>query len=57
MRFWTPALSEASHLVIQLPLVSEEEPVPVLPRVERIREVEADGQEVIVQFVRDGHTF
>jgi hypothetical protein len=57
MRFWTPALPEASHLVIKLPLVSEEEPVPVLARVERIREIETGGQEVIVQFVGDEHTF
>jgi hypothetical protein len=53
MRFWTPALPEASLLVIKLPLASEEEPVPVLARVERIRDVEAGGHEVIVQFV--GH--
>jgi hypothetical protein len=57
MRFWTPALSEASHLVLKLPLAPEEEPVPVLARVDRIRDVEAGGHEVIVQFVGDPHGF
>jgi hypothetical protein len=56
MRSWTHALPEASHLVIKLPLASEEEPVPVLARVERIRDVEAGGHEVIVHFVRDPQT-
>ena len=53
MRFWTPELPDASHLVIKLPLALEEEPVPVLARVERVRDVEAGGHEVIVQFVGD----
>jgi hypothetical protein len=57
MRFWTLQLPEASHLVIKLPLATEEEPVPVLARVDRIREVEAGGHEVIVQFVGDPHGF
>jgi hypothetical protein len=55
MRFWTPELPDASHVVIKLPLAPEDEPVPVLARVDRVRDVETGGHEVIVQFVGDPH--
>ena len=55
MRFWTPHLPRATYVVLELPLGSEQEPVPVLARVGKSRTVETGGHEVIVQFVGDAH--
>jgi hypothetical protein len=55
MRFWTQHPPTATHVVIQLPIASEDEPVAVLARVARTSVARTGGHEVIVQFVGDEH--